>query len=207
MNLDWDTAAAGGRIQNCQSLRDAPRVQSYPMTIIRRRRVGKCALVAEGIGTEVLLASLGRIDSAPRSYRITVNPDDMQELLPVRIRWQQRCQHRRPRRDQRPARPPDVQAVRGRERRHRYSLAGALDAQRRDRQPAFDQAGVSHLCSPGRSRCFSRCVPHRRKKSDALRHRPSRSRRSIQPPKRRHSERIAASPTFSATNGPCRRFR
>ena len=54
---------------------------------------------------------------------------------------------------------------------------------------------------------FRRREPHRRRKGHALRQRPSRSRRSIQSPKRRHSVRIAASPTFSATNGPCRRFR
>ena len=77
-------------------------------------------------------------------HRIPVNPDDVQESLSVRIRRQQRRQHRRPRRYQRLARPPDVQPVWRREGRHRRPLAGALDAERRDRQPAFDQSRVSH---------------------------------------------------------------
>ena len=42
----------------------------------------------------------------PGNHRVPVNPDYMQELIPVRGRRPQRRQHRGPRRHQRPTRPP-----------------------------------------------------------------------------------------------------
>ena len=141
----------------------------------------------------------------PCCHWIPMNTDDMHELVPVCIRREQRRQHSRSRRDQRPARPPDVEAVRRREWGHRCSLTRAFDSERSDRQPAFNQAGVRHR-SVHRAAEVPRCRPNCPRKSNALRHRPSPSRRSIQLPTWAFLAH-RCQPDVSAATGPWRRFR
>ena len=87
MNFDWNTAATRGRIQNRQRFQGTPGNGLDPITITVGWRVRKRAFVAVGIGTEILLASLGRVKPAPCRHRIPVNPEHVQELLSVSVRW------------------------------------------------------------------------------------------------------------------------
>ena len=70
MNFDWNTAATRGRIQNRQRFEGTPGNALDPITITVGWRVRERAFVAVGIGTEILLASLGRVKPAPCRHRI-----------------------------------------------------------------------------------------------------------------------------------------
>ena len=141
-SLERNAAAARCRIENGQI---SSGVLREPVFLRPGRRVAERAGVSVSVGAEANPRSIRGGNAPLGRHRIPVDPDDVQELLPVRVRRQQRRQDGRPRRHQRPARPPDVEAVRCRKRRHRRPLARALDAERRNRQPAFDQADVRHL--------------------------------------------------------------
>ena len=141
--LERYAAAAGGRIENRLVRNGGPTFVRDPRHIVGRRHVGERPRVVVRI-LHAHAGPSGPIDGLARRHRVPVNPDDVQEPVPVRVRRQQRRRHRRPRRHQRPARPPDVQPVGRRERRHRRTLPRALDSKRRYRQPALDQAGARH---------------------------------------------------------------
>ena len=144
MDLHRDAAAPSGRVQDSRSLRSAPGNPFNPLAISLAWPVRECPFVTVRIRAQILPASLGSVELASRSHRIPVNPEHVQEPLPVGVGRQQRRQHRRAGGHERPPRPPDMKTIRRRKRGHRRSLARALDAERRDRQPAFDQAGVGH---------------------------------------------------------------
>ena len=129
-----------------------------PLLVVERGRIAECSRVIVGI-RHADSCSSGPIDGLLCRHRIPVNPDDVQKLLPIGIRRQQRRQHRRARCDQWAPRPPDVKVVDRRQCHHGSPFPDALLAKRRDRQPAFDQAGVQPSCGPRRSRC-SRVAGH-----------------------------------------------
>ena len=144
--LERDAPAAGRRVEDHHLPASATTLFGDPFLVAERRRIAEGPRVVVGV-RHADARSSGPIDRLPRRHRIPVNPDDVQELLPVRVRRQQRRQDGRPRRHQRPARPPDVEVVRGRQRGHGPPLPHALLAERRNRQPAFDQADVRHLAA------------------------------------------------------------
>ena len=139
--LERNASPAGGRIENGNRV-DAVLRQPLPVPI--RRRVAERPRVSVGIGAKAFSGPIRRRDPPLRGQRVPVDADHVQEPVAVRVLRQQRRQDRRARRHQRTARPPDVEVVRGRQRRHRTALAGGFFADLGDRQPAFDQAGVGH---------------------------------------------------------------
>ena len=96
-----------------------------------------------------LTRSLRLIDRPACGHRIPVDADGVEKGLPVGVRRQKRREHRRPGGHQRPSRPPHMQVVGRRQRRHRAPFPGALLAERRDRQPVLDESAVGHRRFPG----------------------------------------------------------
>ena len=76
--------------------------------------------------------------------RVSTNPQHVQEPLAIGVGGKQRGEHGSSRGYERSARPPHVQVVDWRQCRHRPTFSDALFSERRNRQPAFDEAGVRH---------------------------------------------------------------
>ena len=142
--LERDASATRSRIEDDKLGESSVESFRQPVAGIVIGHVAECARVAVRLTFKPLALPPGSVDSASRGHRIAVNAEHVQEPIPVRVRWQQGGQYGGPRRHQRTPRPPDVQPVRRGERRHRRPLARALNAERRDRQPALDQPGVGH---------------------------------------------------------------
>ena len=140
--LQRNASAAGCRIENSQRFRR--RILPKPSPIHIGQRVGERAGISVRVRAKALSRSIRVGDATPRSHWVPVNPNDVQEPLPIGIRRQQRSEYRRAGGHQRPTRPPDMEPIRRRKRRHRRSLPRALDPDLGDRQPAFDQARVRH---------------------------------------------------------------
>ena len=146
--FERNTPSPGGRIENLEIGQRFVRRGREPSPVIPVGNVAERPRIAVSLALEAFPPTTRSVDSPPRRHWIPVNPEHVQKPLPVRVRRQQRGQHRRPRRHQRPPRPPDVQPVRRRKRRHRRPLPHALDPQRRNRQPPLDQAGIGHPTVP-----------------------------------------------------------
>jgi len=69
-----------------------------------------------------------------------MNPQGMQKLVLIRIRWEQGGQDGGAGGHQGASGPPDVEPVRGREWRHGRPFAEALDPDLGNGQPGFDEA-------------------------------------------------------------------
>ena len=101
--------------------------------------------VSEGGCTQALTCFRCPVYTKSRGNRIPMNPNCMHESFAIRVCRKQRSEHDRPRRHQRAARPPYMEAIWCRKRRHWRSLPDALDPKSRDWQPAFDQPYFAHV--------------------------------------------------------------
>ena len=156
--LEGNAPSAGRRIEHRDGRRRRMRQRTpQPPLVFPSGNMAERSRIAVRLSLEAFSTTPGRVNPAPRSHRIPMNPEHVQEPLPIRVLRQQRRQHRRPRRHQRPARPPDVEVVRRRQRGHGPPLPHALLAECRNRQPAFDQASVGHR-SASISGCLKSCV-------------------------------------------------
>ena len=133
-----------GWIEDCEGCQRMPHGKPCPTLVFITRPIGESAFIAIWVGAKGFLVSFGGLNSPFRCDWIAMNPQNMQELLPIRISRQKRGEDRRPQRHQRSPRPPDMEIVGRRQGRHGTPLANALLSKSRDQQPAFDQAGVGH---------------------------------------------------------------
>ena len=139
--LERNASSAGSRIQNGQTSQIVANCGLQPVRVTAIQRVTEGPVVAIRIGDSDA-APPRPVDDPLRCYRISVNPEHMQNLLPVSIPGQQGSQNGRACRHQGPPRPPDVLPVRCGKRRHGRPLARALDTNLRNGQPPLDQTGV-----------------------------------------------------------------
>ena len=115
-----------------------------PVSAPRNGAVPEAQVAALCISTETYPLSVRYCDALPRCNRIPMNPQYVQESLAVRTRQEQGSQNRGSRGYERSASPPHVQVVDWRQCRHGPSFSDALFSEHRNRQPAFDEAGVRH---------------------------------------------------------------
>ena len=141
--LERYAAASGSRIEN-RYLFEGPQHRRQPLLVVSIRAVAERAIVVVRI-VDAIPSTERLIDDSSGGHRIAANPDHSHKPLPVRVRWEQGCEHGRARGHQRPPCPPDMKAVWSGEGSHGSALPQALYSQRCNRQPALDQAGVRHV--------------------------------------------------------------
>ena len=107
-------------------------VLTQPTTFFVIRYVRERPVISVWI-RDSLSRATSNIDRVLRRYRISMNPQHVQERRPVRVGRQQTRQDRRPASDKRSSRPPDMETVGSREWRHGRPLSDTLDTNLRDR--------------------------------------------------------------------------
>ena len=109
-SLEGDTSATGGRIENGGVTHQS----RHPLCISFVGYVRERPRITVSLSLKVFSATTGVVNLLSRRHWVTVDTQDVQKFLSVSVRGQQRCKDRRPRRHQRPARPPHVEIVDGR---------------------------------------------------------------------------------------------
>ena len=89
---------------------------------------------------EALPGTFGMVDPATGCHRVPMNSQYSHKSIVISICGQQGRQDGGTGGNQGPARPPDMQTVRRRERRHGCPLAQAFDADFSNGKPGFNEA-------------------------------------------------------------------